>query len=354
MTGKEDIKKLDDLEQRPREIFQNIVETYLNTGSPVGSRTLSRQIETLSPATIRNVMSDLEHLGLLFARHGSAGREPTQVGLRLFVDSLLQMGDMSAQERASIEGKLASDGRSFHEVFEEAAHMLSGLSSCASLVVAPKNELELKHIEFVPVSDRRALVIMVDSLGRVENRIFSVPPGMPPSALIQAGNFLNNRIRGRYLGDLRLDLETEIRAAQKELDSLAAKVVTSGLGSWIKDGQEQRLVVRGRSHLLEHANEGIEIEKISQLLEDLERKTDMLETLDLANHAEGVRVFIGSENKLFSLSGSSVVVAPYADSERRIIGAIGVIGPTRLNYAKIVPMVDYTARLVSKVLSENT
>ncbi|HBQ22727.1 MAG TPA: heat-inducible transcriptional repressor HrcA [Alphaproteobacteria bacterium] len=344
-----------ELGARPREIFQNIVENYLTTGSPVGSRTLSRQMETLSPASIRNVMADLEDLGLLFARHGSAGREPTQMGLRLFVDSLLQMGDLTQEEQTAIDGKLAPLGRSFPEVFEEAARMLSGLSSCASLVVAPKNELELRHIEFVPINDQRALVVMVDSLGRVENRIFQVPIGMPPSALVQAGNFINSRIRGRSLAQIRNDLAMEIDAARREMDEVSARIVEEGLAQWVPDqGQDaSRLLVRGQAHLLEQAGSAEDLEKLSRLLEDLERKTDMLESLDLADHAEGVRVFIGSENKLFSLSGSSLVVAPYRDGQRRVIGAIGVIGPTRLNYARIVPMVDHTARMVSRVLGES-
>ncbi len=346
------ISSIKDLQERPRAIFQSIVESYLNTGSPIGSRTIAKQIETLSPASIRNVMADLEDQGLLFARHGSAGREPTQLGLRLFVDSLLQMGDLTGDERAAIEGKLDQHGQSFDGVFDDAARMLSGLCSCASLVFAPKQDVELKHIEFVPLTGQQALVILVDSLGRVENRIFQLPQGMPPSALIQAGNFLNSRLRNRTLTDLRRDISVEIATARQELDELSAHVVRDGLGTWIKDENEGTLVVHGRAHLLEYAGNADDLEKLSLLLEDLERKTDMLESLDLASHADGVRVFIGSENKLFSLSGSSLVVAPYQDTKRKVIGAIGVIGPTRLNYARIVPMVDYTARMMSRLLEQ--
>ena len=345
---------LDDLNERSRAIFARLVETYLATGDPVGSRTLARSIELgLSPATVRNVMQDLEEMGLLGSPHVSAGRVPTQAGLRLFVDGVLEIGAISADERAQIESRVASHDDDLTAMLDEAGQMLSGLSSCASLVFAPKQSAPIRHIEFVPLNPDRALAVLVTEDGAVENRVFDPPPGLTPSAMRAAANFLNAHLRGQTLAEAQAGIARQIEAHRAELDTLAAGLVESGIALWGEGGAGavERLIVRGRSNLLEAGTGAAELERMRQLFDDLESKRDLAQLIDLAQEAEGVRVFIGSENKLFSLSGSSLVISPYTDSRRRVIGAIGVIGPTRLNYGRIVPIVDYTARLVGNMLT---
>ncbi len=346
-----------ELNERSRHLFRQIVETYLETGEPVGSRFLAQRSPlALSPATIRNVMSDLEQMGLLFAPHTSAGRIPTQHGLRLFVDGLLEIGHLSEQEREDIEGRLGVSDEPLENVVTRATAMLSGLSHCAGLVVAPKGEDALKHVEFVAVGPGKALVIMVTEGGTVENRIIEVPLGMLPSSLVEATNFLNARVRGRTLDDARKDVSAELETAKFELDALTAKVVAEGLATWSgvaqapDPGSEPQLIVRGQAHLLENVTAAEDLERIRMLFDDLEAKKDMIDLLDLAKGGDGVRIFIGSENKLFSLSGSSLIVAPYTNTRNNIVGVLGVIGPTRLNYARVIPMVDYTARVVSRLI----
>ena len=349
----ESAPSLDDLNERSRTIFGRLVETYLATGDPVGSRTLARAMEvSLSPATIRNVMQDLEELGLLGSPHISAGRVPTQQGLRLFVDGVLEIGAISQEERQQIERRVASHEDDLSGMLDEAGSMLSGLSSCASLVFAPKHEAPIRHIEFIPLSPDRALAVLVTEDGTVENRIFDPPPGLTPSAMRSAANFLNAHLRGQTISEAQDLIAQHIEAYRSELDTLAAGLVERGVALWSEGGTGavERLIVRGRANLLEEGTGAEELERMRQLFDDLESKRDVAQLLDLADEAEGVRVFIGSENKLFSLSGSSLVISPYTDSRRRVIGAIGVIGPTRLNYGRIVPIVDYTARLVGSML----
>jgi heat-inducible transcriptional repressor len=305
---------LEDLNERSRVIFRQLVETYLATGEPVGSRTLARTSGMgLSPATIRNVMQDLEEMGLLGSPHVSAGRVPTQMGLRMFVDGVLEIGDISVAERTRIERSIAGHADDIGGMLDEAGTLLSGLSHCASLIYAPKLEAPIRHIEFIPLAHDRALAILVTADGQVENRLFHPPPGLTP----------------------------------------AASLVERGVALWNEDqsGLPERLIIRGRANLLEPGQAEEEIERIRLLFDDLETKRDIAQLIDLAEQGDGVKVFIGSENKLFSLSGSSLVISPYTDARRRIIGAIGVIGPTRLNYGRIVPIVDYTARLVGRVLA---
>ncbi|GIX12288.1 MAG: heat-inducible transcription repressor HrcA [Paracoccaceae bacterium] len=349
-----DISVLSQLNERSRTIFRQLVETYLETGEPVGSRTLSRSSpEKLSPATIRNVMQDLEEMGLLGSPHVSAGRVPTEFGLRLFVDGLLEIGDLSEEERREIEARLGQPDPDIADVLDRAGEMLSGLTHGASLVLSPKHEAPIRHIEFVPLSPENALAILVTEDGHVENRLFAPPPGMTPSAMQTASNFLNALLRGRTLGQLRDVMQREIAERRRELDELAQTLVDQGVAIW-EGGQDSlpaRLIVRGRANLLEGVS-GEDLDRIRQLFDDLERKQDIAQLLDLTEGGEGVRIFIGSENKLFSLSGSSLVISPYMNAERRIIGALGVIGPTRLNYGRIVPIVDYTARLVGRLVSE--
>ncbi len=351
---KEQSLPLLDLNNRSREVFRRLVETYLETGEPVGSRTLSRELEEgVSAATIRNVMQDLEYLGLLDSPHTSAGRIPTELGLRLFVDGILEVGSVSGPERSEIERSLGVGKDGIAGMLDRAGDILSGLTHGASLVLAPKAEAPIRHIEFVTLAPDRALVVLVTADGHVENRLFTPPLGLTPSAMQAAANFLNTILRGRTLSEMRDVVLEEITRRRAELDALSQEFIESGLAVW-SDGPGEgrsRLIVRGRSNLLEATGDAERLELIRTLFDDLERKRDLAQLLELTEVGDGVRVFIGSENKLFSLSGSSLVVSPYMNADRKIIGAVGVIGPTRLNYARIVPIVDYTAQLVGRLVS---
>jgi heat-inducible transcriptional repressor len=343
------------LNERSREIFRQIVESYLATGEPLGSRNLSRILPIpLSPASVRNVMSDLEQLGLIYAPHTSAGRLPTELGLRFFVDALMEVGDLSETDRRAIEAQVAGAGqaKSVESVLIEASQMLSGLTRSAGIVLTAKSNVRLKHIEFVRLEPERALAVLVAEDGQVENRVLNVPMGVPTSSLIEAGNFLNARIRGRTLADLRNEIESAVMEGQAELDQLTQKIISAGLADWSGgESAERQLIVRGHANLLDDLHVLEDLERVRSLFDALETKRGVIDLLGRAERAEGVRIFIGSENKLFSLSGSSTIVAPYRDSKGSIVGVIGVIGPTRLNYARVIPMVDYTARVVSKLLS---
>ncbi len=342
------------MNDRSREVFRRVVEGYLLSGDPVGSRTLTREMsEKVSAATIRNVMQDLEYLGLLDSPHVSAGRVPTQLGLRMFVDGILEVGEVSALDREKIDETLKSNERDVGTMLDRIGSALSGLTHGASLVLAPKHEAPIRHMEFVNLSPDRALAVLVFADGHVENRLFHPPPGLTPSSLREAANFLNAVAEGKTLGELRTSIQTEIAKRRRELDTLAADLVESGLAVWENEGEPyERLIVRGRANLLEDSKQEQDFERIRQLFDDLERKRDIADFLELAEEGEGVRIFIGSENKLFSLSGSSLVVSPYMNADRKVIGAVGVIGPTRLNYGRIVPIVDYTAQLVGRLLSD--
>ena len=351
---KEQTSELKELNSRSREIFRQIVETYLATGEPVGSRNLSRNLPmNLSPASIRNVMSDLEALGLIYAPHTSAGRMPTQSGLRLFVDGLLEVGDLSDDERRQIEKQVRSRSRtgSVEEMLGEASEMISGLSHCAGVVLAEKQSIRLKHVELVPLEPQKALAILVSEDGRIENRVIDLPPGLPSSALTEASNYLNAHFRGSTIPEALTRIEKEIASSRVELDQLTARVIKEGLATWSGGEQDKSLIVRGQSHLLSDVTALEDLERIRKLFDDLEAKKDLISLLGAADKAQGVRIFIGSENRLFSLSGSSLVVAPFRDSQSKIVGMLGIIGPTRLNYARIIPMVDFTARLVGKIVS---
>lgn len=342
---------ISDLNERSREIFRLIVEAYCETGHPVGSRTLSQRMpESLSPATIRNVMADLEDAGLLFSPHTSAGRLPTEAGLRLFVDGILEVGNLSVEERKKIEAQCAGTSRNVDHVLEEATSALSGLTGFASLVFAPKTDSPLKHIEYVNLSPGRALVVLVTENGVVENRLISVPLGLPPSVLVQASNYLSQRLIGRTLQEAHAEIGVELETHQAQLDELTQKVVESGLATWSgDDGRIDRagtLIVRGQSRLLEDVTAIGDLERIRTLFDALETKNEMLKLLALADRAEGVQIFIGADNNLFNLAGCSMIVGPYRNETNNIVGAIGVIGPTRMNYARIIPMVDYTAKLI--------
>ncbi|MBK6465562.1 MAG: heat-inducible transcriptional repressor HrcA [Rhodobacter sp.] len=348
-----DNRLLAEMTERSREVFRRVVEGYLASGEPVGSRTLTRTLsEQVSAATIRNVMQDLEFLGLLDSPHVSAGRVPTQRGLRLFVDGFLETGTLAEADRERIDATLGSNDLDVTALLDQVGTALSGITRGASIVLAPKQQAAIRHIEFVSLSPERALVVLVLADGQVENRLFRPPPGQTPSSMREAANFLNALAEGRTMSDLRGMMGAEIARRRQEIDSLARDLVESGLVVWENAGESsERLIVRGQSNLLDGATEA-DVERIRGLFDDLERKRDIAEFLDLAEEGDGVRIFIGSENKLFSLSGSSLVVSPYMNADRKIIGAVGVIGPTRLNYGRVVPIVDYTAQLVGRLVAD--
>ena len=345
---------LDTLDDRTRTIFRLIVESYLSTGEPVGSRNLARGLPmSLSPASVRNVMSDLEHLGLIYAPHTSAGRLPTETGLRMFVDGILEVGSLAESERQVLDSQLrAKSEKSTEGVLQDATEMVSGLSRCAGVVLTDTQVNRLKHIEFVALEPGKALVVLVGEDNRVENRIITIPSGLPPSALSEAANYLNARIRGLTLNEAKARVEQECLSAKSELDQLTQKVVHAGLATWsgALDGRKS-LIVRGQSNLLQNVGAIEDLDRIRRLFDDLETKNELIRLLGSAEKGDGVSIFIGSETKLFSLSGSSLIVAPFKDAEHKIVGVLGVIGPTRLNYARIIPVVDYTAKLVSRLLT---
>jgi heat-inducible transcriptional repressor len=341
---------LTELDERARDIFRRVVETYLETGEPVGSRTVSKGGVQLSPASIRNTMQDLAQLGLLGAPHTSAGRVPTHAGLRLFVDGLLEIGDLTEAERGAIDARLFSRGRGFEQVMDEATGLLSGLAGGAGVVVTPVRDAGVKHVEFVPLGDQ-ALAIMVFDDGSVENRLMPLAPGMPPSILQEAANFLNARLRGKTLGEAKDEVRGELDKARRELNDKAARLVEEGLAAWGGgEGTERSLIVRGRANLLDDRAAAEDLERVRMLFDDLEQKEQLIGLLDDVRQAQGVRIFIGAETRLFSLSGSSVIAAPYMTGRQRVLGAIGVIGPTRLNYARVIPLVDYTARVLGRLM----
>jgi heat-inducible transcriptional repressor len=342
---------IEELDARSRDVFRAIVEGFMETGEPIGSRTLSRRMGIpLSPATIRNVMADLEELGLLHAPHTSAGRLPTEIGLRMFVHGLLERGNLTKGEREQIDAQCAAVGRSMPEVLEEATNMLSGLSRCAGLVVAPKGDEPLKHIEFVLLGPGRALVVLVFASGAVENRIIDVPAGMPASSLVEASNYLSARLVGRTIDQGLADIRAELAEHRAQLDELTSRVVELGLATWATDDRGGALIVRGQAQLLEDIGGLEDLERIRQLFAALETKEALMRLLDLTGAAQGVQIYIGAENELFSLAGCSVVIAPYTNSQQKIVGAIGVVGPTRINYARIIPMVDYTAQVIGRIV----
>ena len=347
-------KLLAEMNDRSREVFRRVVEGYLSSGDPVGSRTLTRSMSRqVSAATIRNVMQDLEYLGLLGSPHASAGRVPTQLGLRMFVDGLLEVAELKAEDRDRIDATLGDTGGDVGTMLDRVGSALSGLTLGASLVLAPKHEAPIRHIEFVSLAPDRALVVLVLTDGHVENRVFTPPLGQTPASMREAANFLNAMAAGTTLAELRTRMTSEIEVRRREIDSLARDLVESGLAVWEDKGERwERLIVRGQANLLSDQGPSADLERIRSLFDDLERKRDIAEFLDLTEEGEGVRIFIGSENKLFSLSGSSLVVSPYMNADRKIIGAVGVIGPTRLNYGRIVPIVDYTAQLVGRLISD--
>ena len=336
-----------DLTARMRDIFRLVVEAYLDRGQPVGSKVIAGAV-SLSPASIRGVMQELEELGLLTHPHTSAGRIPTETGLRLFVDGIMQSAIPPARERAAIEAQLKD--RSIEEALAAATTTLSGLSACAGVVLAPKSEIRLRQLNFVPLAPDRALAVLVGVDGAVENRVVPVPPGTSPVALSEVGNYVSTRLSGLTLSEAEARLRTEIIQRRDAIDIAAAELVARGLADWSEDhAQRPVLIVRGQANLIDETA-AADLERVRRLLDELEDRQEIVRLLEGAREGEGCRIFIGSENRMFALSGSSVIAAPYRGSEGQVVGVVGVIGPTRLNYARVVPMVDFTAQALTRFM----
>lgn len=340
-----------ELTDRARDVFRLVVESYIDSGAPIGSRTISKlSVLNLSPASIRNVMQDLEEHGLLAAPHTSAGRMPTERGLRLFVDGMMQAHEPSAEERATIEARLVQSGP-VEEAIAATTAALSGLSACAGLVFVPKRELVLRQIGFVPLSAHQALAVLVAEDGSVENRVIDLPADLSPSALVEAGNYMSAMLCGLTLSEARARLDREMAAERAALDSAARALIERGLAVWSEDGGRRPvLIVRGQARLIDAAAVA-DLERVRNLLDDLEGKQEIAQLLDSAREGDATRIFIGAENNLFALSGSSVIARPFHGSDGRVIGVVGVIGPTRLNYARVVPMVDFTASTLARLMA---
>jgi heat-inducible transcriptional repressor len=342
---------ISDLSSRARDVFRVVVESYLGTGVPVGSRTISKLIGlNLSPASIRNVMQDLEEVGLLSSPHTSAGRMPTESGLRLFVDGMMQSASPSREEQNAIEARLTTGG-SVEDALAEASAVLSGLSACAGIVMVPRGEAVLRQFAFAPLSQDQALAILVGEDGSVENRVVRIAPGTTPSMLVEASNYMNERLAGLTLAEAHARLDGEIKDGRAAIDEAAQELVARGLAMWTQDGASRSvLIVRGQANLID-ATAAADLDRVRQLLDELESKEEIARLLDGARTGTATKIFIGSENKLFSLSGSSVIAAPYRAGGGRVVGVVGVIGPTRLNYARIVPMVDFTAQTLTRLMT---
>ncbi len=335
-----------ELTDRMRQVFGLVVEAYLERGIPVGSKVLAPSI-SLSPASIRGVMQELEERGLLTHPHTSAGRMPTESGLRLFVDGMMQASLPKAAERAAIEHPMQRIG-TIEDALTGATAALSGLSACAGVILTPKQELRLKQLSFVPLDANRALAVLVGMDGNVENRVVDLAPGTSALALAEVGNYVTARLSGMTLGEAEARLRREIGDRRETIDRVAAELVASGMAQWSNDAaQRPVLIVRGQANLID-SDTAADLDRVRQLLDELENRQEIAQLLESAREADGCRIFIGSENRMFALSGSSVIAAPYRDSDDKVVGVVGVIGPTRLNYARVVPMVDFTAQALSR------
>ena len=342
---------INQLNRRSRDIFGAIVESFVADGEPIGSKTLSKKLKVdISPSTVRNVMADLEKAGLLYSPHTSAGRLPTEAGLRIFVDGLLEMGNITTEDRESLEKQLAGTGNSFESVLESATNTLSGLSNCAGVVCAPKLDAPLKHIEFVYLNPGQALVVLVTADGVVENRIMEVPADIPPSVFIEASNFLNAKLIGKTIADASTAIKKEIDENKELIHTLTSSLLKAGLATWSENEKEQTLIVSGHSNLLDDVTAMTDLENVRKLFSALETTELTLKVLELVDLGEGVQIFIGADNDLFNLAGCSFIVAPYNSGGNKLLGAIGVIGPSRMNYARIIPMVDYTAKILNRYI----
>jgi heat-inducible transcriptional repressor len=339
---------ISELTTRARDIFRLVVEGYLATGTPVGSKALAGGM-SLSSASIRSVLADLESLGLLAAPHTSAGRLPTEAGLRLFVDGIMQVAEPTVEERLAIESRIAAPGP-IEAALEATSSLLSSLTSGAGVVMVPRREPRLMHLQLVPLGPGRALAVLVGEDGAVENRVVELPAILPPGALEEASNYITAHLTGRTLAEAARAMRGDIATGKSALDAASRELVERGLAVWSEDAAARPvLIVRGQANLLDESAMS-DLERVRSLLDDLENKQSVAELLDLAREAESTRIFIGSENRLFALSGSSVIASPYRDRDGRVVGVVGVIGPTRLNYARVVPMVDFTAQSLGKLI----
>jgi heat-inducible transcriptional repressor len=340
---------ISELSDRMREIFGLVVDAYLERGQPIGSKALAGAV-SLSPASIRGVMQELEERGLLTHPHTSAGRIPTESGLRLFVDGIMQASSPDPHERAEIERQIGRD-QPIEDALAAASAALSGLSQAAGVVLAPKRELRLRQLSLVPLSPERARADLVGADGTVETRVVTLDPGTGPEALTQVANFVSGRLSGLTLPEAEARLRAEIRERREALDTAAAELIASGLAAWSVDhARRPVLIVRGQANLIDESA-AADLDRIRRLLDELEDRQDIARLLGSARDAPGCRIFIGSENRMFALSGSSVIAAPYRGSHGDVVGVVGVIGPTRLNYARVVPMVDFTAKALSRLIA---
>lgn len=343
---------MQELNERTRQILRLVVDAYVETGAPVGSKMISQKLGMkLSPATIRHAMVELEELGLLYSPHTSAGRLPTDTGLTVFVEGLLEVNNIAAADRQKIEQELQGiKGQALPNILEQTSSFLSGLSSCAGLVLAPKTESTIKQVEFVLLAPGRALAVLVGVTGTVENRMLEVPLEVTATSLQRAANYLNSRIVDKTLPQAIDQIRTELKNHQGQLDALTAKVVESGIASLTPQESGGHFFVKGQAHLLEDITAIEDLERIQALFAALEAKETMLKILQATAQADGVKIFIGAENKLFNHAGCTLIVSPYTNQDAQVVGAIGVIGPTRLNYGRIIPVVNYTSQLISKIM----
>lgn len=344
---------MQELSKRNKEIFRSLVEAYVETGDPIGSVSLSQRLKiNLSPSTIRSVMADLEYTGLLYSPHTSSGRVPTPLGLKFFVDGLLEVGDLTEEDKLKIDAMVAGSGSPIEDLLSKAIEGLAGLTNCAGLVLAPKSESPLRQIEFIGLSPERVLVVVVTENGSVENRVLEIPEGWSESSLREATNYLTIIGQGKMFNEIRNDLEKEKKLINKELDQLAGRFVKQGIAVWGGVAGKERLIVKGHSKLLDDLNAIEDLDKIKTLFGVLDTKSDLIRLLDMTLEAQGVRIFLGADNNLFQNTGCSAIISPYMITDEKIVGAIGVIGPSRLNYARIVPMVDYTASILGSFLEK--
>lgn len=341
------------LNPRSLEILRHIVDVYIQTGEPTGSLTLAERLgNTLSSATIRNVMARLEDLGLLYAPHKSAGRLPTEEGLRFFVQGLIEECELSDTDRQMIEDRCREKSLSLPDLLSEVSTVLSGLSHSAGLVIIPKEEKTLKHIEFVSIDPRCALAIMVTTDGDVENRLIDLPPGITHATLVEASNYLSARLTGQTLNQAKKKIAYELTVHKETLDSLTKDVIRSGLAVWQGEGKNASLIVNGQSNLLHSVRYVEELGAIKEIFSLLEKKENLVHLLDASLKADGVQIFIGAENDLFKYVGCSLVMSPYQNKVGNVVGAVGVIGSTRINYGRVIPMVNYTSKILSRLISE--
>lgn len=355
--GKKDLEvRFSQLSSRSKEIFSALVDAYIETGEAVGSRLLAKRAPcALSSATIRNIMADLEEAGLLYAPHTSAGRIPTEAGLSFFVDSLLECSDFeddtaiehTLEERLSEE---AASGGEVDEVLEQATALLSGLSQYAGIVLSPKTDSILKRIEFVTLSPTQLLVVILSNTGHVENRLIPYDRNLTPEQLKQLSNYLSTYLEGKTLVEGLAWVQAELKKQQHRFTKEATRLVQQGLETWSRAHKPSSLILKGQANLLDAVEERNELDPIRNLFEAIETKQTMVHLLEATSNAEGIQVFIGSENPNFNVAGCSLVAASYRSADNRIVGALGVIGPSNMHYRQVIPLVSCTAKVINRLL----